>query len=42
MRFHKSYLYKKMARKNLLVDEVIDFLELTRAVVFKRFGSVRL
>ena len=31
-----------MARKNLLVDEVIDFLELTRAVVFKRFGSVRL
>ena len=29
-----------MARKNLLVGEVIDFLELTRAVVFKRFGSV--
>ena len=29
-----------MARKNLLVDEVIDFLELTRTVMFKRFGSV--
>lgn len=40
MRFHKSYLQKNGKKKNLLVDEVIDFLELTRVVVFKRFGSV--